>query len=754
MKTRFKEIDFPDSFEYRSDSEHIPLEFYNEVFPISKKVDLFLGYFNSGAFRVLSESFAEFIYNGGSMRMITNHCYTKLDFDNLIAEPELNDYGEVSKLIKDLRQLKNSLDDYGQLFFDCLKYLIKEKRLEIQPVSFGKQSLSHSKKMLIYDGEDYILTQGSMNFTLAGIVKNSESFQVEVPWNSHVSKVRIKEHREHFESVFNKQNPHYTYLDKNEIEQVIDEIGNEKSITSLLQTTINLGNENYNKKLKEIHKAKKEKFENIIEKIENEPHFPFDEPRDYQKQAYENWVENDYKGVFAMATGTGKTITSLNCVLQEYQKNKTYRFIVLVPTISLAEQWHNEITNKFNYQNCLVCSSNSNWESVLQQYGKEITFGIENNFSVIATYATFRGLKFQNIINQYFEGNLNKLILIADEAHTLGSAKLLEVLPTKIDKRIGLSATPERVYDKYGQSKLSEFFNSYPPEYTFNYNMQKAIREGVLCKYYYYPRFVELQEEELIDYKVITKKLYKYIDSKSGRYKDLPEVTNLLIKRKSIIHKAHSKLDCLNDITNEIGIQNFKYTFIYVPEGFEVEHSENDNNILDGESLKLIDKYAELLNNQYDLKLRKYLGGTKDREQILMQFQEGKLNTLLAMKCLDEGVDVPRAQYAIFCSSTGNPRQYVQRRGRILRTHEDKDYAYIYDMVVKPPEEITNTNSKAKNAEKSIFEGELRRLVNFTSLAENKIEILEEINYLAKSYDIDIYEMLNKELEKYNDENT
>lgn len=90
-------------------------------------MDLFLGYFNSGAFRVLSESFAEFIYNGGSMRMITHHYYNKLDFENLIAELELDDYGEVSKLIKDLRKLKDSLDEYGQHFFDCLKYLIKKK---------------------------------------------------------------------------------------------------------------------------------------------------------------------------------------------------------------------------------------------------------------------------------------------------------------------------------------------------------------------------------------------------------------------------------------------------------------------------------------------------------------------------------------------------------------------------------------------------------------------------------------------------
>jgi superfamily II DNA or RNA helicase len=113
---------------------------------------------------------------------------------------------------------------------------------------------------------------------------------------------------------------------------------------------------------------------------------------------------------------------------------------------------------------------------------------------------------------------------------------------------------------------------------------------------------------------------------------------------------------------------------------------------------------------------------------------------LLAMKCLDEGVDIPQTKYAIFCSSTGNPRQYIQRRGRVLRFHGEKEYAYIYDMIVKPTLEITNTDTTQFKLEKNIFKGELTRLVNFAVLSENKIEVLKELEELCTNFEIDIYD--------------
>lgn len=755
-KKKFKDIKFPPTYKYSSDSDYIPLEFYLEVFPVAERIDLLLGYFSTNAFKVLATGFAQFIHNGGSLRIVTNHILSQTDKENLFGSGEIDDDDLVINIFEDIEKLTLTISEHGQHFFDCLKYLKSKGRLQIVPVKFNGVDLAHCKKMILFDGEDYISTDGSINFTLSALTKNSESFEVNAPWEGAIFERRTDDERQNFEKIINGNHQDYKYLDVDEVESIIDKIGRTKEELELVEDAFNLDFSKMAEKVKKLVRKKRYQFDYEISKELDQPHFPFETgPRDYQEEAYERWKSNGYSGVFAMATGTGKTITSLNCVLQEFKKSKnnTYNFIVLVPTISLAEQWLIEVSEKFNFQNTLVCSSINKWDEVFQQYGKELMFGIKTNFCIITTYATFRGKKFQQILNNYFDGHHEKLTLIADEAHTFGAPKLLDLLPHKIKRRIALSATPERVYDSQGERKLFNFFNAYPPNYTFKYDMKKAIEEGVLCKYFYYPRFVDLKENELIEYKIITKKLYKYIDSKSGKYKDLPEVTNLLIRRKSVIHKAENKIDCLDEIVSDIGTENFKFAFIYVPEGFETDYSENDKESWYKESWeeerKIIDQYAELLNEKYNIKLRKFLGGTKDRDKVLNEFEEGKLDTLLAMKCLDEGVDVPRAQFAVFCSSTGNPRQYVQRRGRILRKHKKKEKAFIYDMIVKPPNEITNTDSKVETAEKSIFEGELRRLVNFASLAENKIEILDQIQELANQYDIDVYEMLNKELDKY-----
>lgn len=727
----FRAITFPGSFEYRSDSEHIPLEFYNEVFPVSKTIDLFLGYFNSGAFRVLSESFAEFIYNGGSMRMITNHCYTKLDFENLIAEPEIDHYGEVSKLIKDLKQLKETVDEHGQLFFDCLKYLIKKKRLQIQPVSFGKQSLSHNKKMLFFDGKDYILTQGSMNFTLSGIVRNSESFQVEVPWNGHVSQVRIKEQKAQFEEIFNQQNPHYTYLNKNEIEQVIEEIGNNKSITELLKTSIDLGSEPYGKKLIQLKKAKKERFEKIIEKLENEPRFPFDEPRDYQKQAYKNWVDNGYKGVFAMATGTGKTITSLNCVLQEYQKDKKYHSIILVPSIALLNQWEQEVLD-FNFKNILKVGGGNKWENELANFASNLSWGISKNLIIISTYGSFVTDRFQ----KYFKKIQDKFTFIADEAHNMGASQIKKRLGSiSVEKKIGLSATPKRVYDPEGTDAIDAFFEDKPP-YIYSFTMERALKEERLTEYKYYPKIVELQNDELESYIEISKRLLRFFDFDKGEFKKDPMVEKLLLMRKNIIHKAQNKVDCFKKIVEELNKKKkLKYVFTYVPEGFVYDETGNGERLLN-------DFMRTAMEAKRSLKINSYTAEDEDLNEILKGFSEGKIEMLFAMKMLDEGVDVPRAEVGIFASSTGNPRQFIQRRGRLLRKHKDKANAIIYDMVVVP--RLNDANADTYRMERNQVKTELQRVAHFSSLSMNFYDTKNELSSICDKYELNIDQIIQE----------
>jgi len=210
-------------------------------------------------------------------------------------------------------------------------------------------------------------------------------------------------------------------------------------------------------------------------------------------------------------------------------------------------------------------------------------------------------------------------------------------------------------------------------------------------------------------------------------------------------------LNALVKVVNEIGKDNFKRAFIYVPEGIEVDYSEKDQIPLEYEedTSKLIDTYVNELYSNFELKMAKFTGETKNRDQILTQFKQGKLDALLAMKCLDEGVDVPQTQYAVFCSSTGNPRQYIQRRGRVLRMHKEKEFAIIYDLIVKPTIDHTNTDESLTKMEKNIFLSELRRLVNFAVLSENKDESLEGLEELCYDLDIDIYELANNELNNY-----
>ena len=741
--TTFRNIPFPKSYRYSSDSEHIPLEFYEEAFPIAKEIDLLLGYFSSNAIRVLSKSFAEFILNGGKMRIITNHVYSLKDYQELLEVSLLKDEDKIIDIFTDLEYLENALSSYSKHFFDCLRYLLKHKRLEILPVKFNNIDLAHCKRMILYDGEEYITTEGSINFTLPALLKNSESFQVETPWNGKVSCERIEEEIRNFNRIFSKEHPSYQYIPPEKIEVVINSVGRDKDIKDLLDDSLTLGSDQYTQRVNQILKRKKERFEEKIEKIRNTPKFPFPEgPRAYQKEAYDNWKKRDYSGVFAMATGTGKTITSLNCILQEYKKTHCYKFLVIVPTRALVEQWEEEIQDKFNFQNLISISSKYFYQELSYDDG-------DVNSCILLTYATFKGKKFQEKFRRL--PHLKNFTLIADECHNMGSKGFLKIIDSlsPIKKRIGLSATPSRYFDEFGEKEVYNFFNipivEKNPNFTFSFSISEAINaepDPFLCPYRYRIKFVELEKFELEEYKNLTKKLAKYID-KNGQLKKSIEVEKLLKIRKDIIKKAKNKKNTLLEIIDEIGKVNFKNSFVYVPEGKEKDYSETDSDWdnYDQSDLNLISDYTLAVNEKYnnEIPIRHFTGETKDRQLILNDFETGRIASLFAMKCLDEGVDIPRTEIAIFCSSTGNPRQYVQRRGRVLRLHKHKKIATIYDMIVIPKIDLSNDSGEF-SCEKGLVEGEIRRLIEFAKDSKNLDEILQnsELISIADHYEIDL----------------
>jgi superfamily II DNA or RNA helicase len=738
----FKDIKFPITSQYSSDSEHIPLEFYEDAIPKAKTMDMVLGYFSSNAIKTLCLGFSEFIYLGGSLRIVTNHQLTEEDKINLLTDVEVNNENRIIDIFQDLKLLKEELGPFGQHFFDCLKYLMKQNRLVILPVMHKPNAMAHYKKIILFDGENYLYVSGSANFTSAGIIKNGESFIVDKSWGGETEKQRIEQERKNFELIFDKKHTSYDYLNPEDVKGIIQHIGNDLTELELLEKAAKMINHfSHSVKIKKVIDRREIEFNILLEKNESKPSFPYPKERTIQKEAYKTWLDNDRKGIFAMATGSGKTITALNCVLKRYEKDGFYKAIIVVPTQALALQWEKEV-KAFKFQNITSSHTNKDWKNSINRYTTRSIFNQKKDLILITTYATFNRKDIQSFLRD--TKGVESFIYIADEAHNIGSKNTLKYLPEKIEQRIGLSATPERIYDELGSEKLYEFFNSRPPEYTFRYTMKQAIDDEILCHYDYFPCFVKLTTYEMQEYKDITNQLRIHIDSQTGKYKKEAEM--LLLKRKRVVHKAENKktviLNLLQELKNK---KKLDYTFVFVPEGYEPDYKQNESYEIQEEDIHIIDEYAEMFKAQ-GYSYHKYLGGLEDAEKVLSDFANGDIQILLSMKCLDEGVDIPRAEHAIFCSSTGNPRQFVQRRGRVLRKSEGKEKATIWDLIVMPPD----AEGEAVAIERNMFISEVKRVVNFAALADNQVDILYgELKSICERLGINLFDMIEKENEQY-----
>ena len=731
-----RDVDWSLDRDYKTDSENEPLHFYLDGLANSNEFSLLLGYFSSAAINLLSVGFATFISKGGNMKMVINHL---LSFKDKDAVKKANEE-TINKVfdLTDVVSLNKVLDEYDTHFFECLAYLISEKRIKIKVIKpKNNRGIAHYKSGVFSDGQDSIAYKASCNFTLYGLSENLEELEAFLSWENGRSNKLIKKQLTQIDNYFSEKDEDVEYLNVDDIEVVLKDKFGKKDISELLVQEEQLFRKKMsltsNTKLKKtITKLLKD-----IDVVKNSPRFPYVEgPRPYQIEAYNKWVENGEKGLFAMATGTGKTLTSLNCLLNQYYENSSYKAVILVPTVALVSQWKDEC-RKFNFNNVITVSSQEKWPQNISFLNSASNF-IDVSFVIIVTYASFYRSNFQS----HFKNLPKETLLIADEAHNLGSNNISKVLPKiHLNQRIGLSATPDRKFDDIGNKSIEEFFNDKPP-FVYSYTMEQAMQMGWLCKYKYYPHIVKLTDVELAEYVKKSKQLIKYFDNQTKRYKDCKEVEILLLERKRIIHKAHNKLavfkNILDEEFNERG--KLKYTLVYVPEGVEPNYDDVDDFIEDQEDISLINEYTRAVSStDSSIMVKQYTSNTSNRNEVIKGFQQGKIDVLTSMKCLDEGVDVPRSELAIFCASTGNPRQFIQRRGRVLRNHPDKTFAVIHDLVVVP-----NTDDEYTfEMEKNMIKKELERVVDFSNLAINKIDTYNELRPILNHYNLNLYDTLN-----------
>jgi superfamily II DNA or RNA helicase len=308
-----------------------------------------------------------------------------------------------------------------------------------------------------------------------------------------------------------------------------------------------------------------------------------------------------------------------------------------------------------------------------------------------------------------------EFLFVADEVHNAGAKEAQKGLLPIYDKRIGLSATYERHFDDEGTEVLKDYFGGV----VYTYDLAQAIHDGYLTPYEYFPHLVRLTEEEHGKYRDISIRISRAIASGSSLGVDVmnrSDVKRLLIMRSKLIKNAANKISELEVLLREMKQKEILNTLIYCDDMAQLEKAQ------------MILNELGIINHKFT-----QVESLPAREEILGSFARGVYRALVAVKCLDEGVDVPATKTAIIVASTSNPREFIQRRGRVLRKYPGKSIAIVHDFVVLPPA----SDGNASKAEKAIIEGEFKRVRDFIDTASNKADIY--VTFLAAMREFGVY---------------
>lgn len=685
-----KDIQFPF---YVTTSENDPIaDFFDPVLESASTYDVAVGYFSTAWLRDAAHGIAEFARRGGKARWIISPELSEDDFrvlveggkckDNHVREVISRSYNELfSELTQRTRQALGWLIVDGVLTF---KIGIPRNRLS---------GIMHAKQGQFSDeGGNRVGFLGSYNLT-GGAGTNWEAFSVFCDWSSEESTRRNDAIASSFERMWRGEDPNLAVYDPRKAD-----------LSAFVEQTRGAAR-HYNL------------FQDPEKQIPNvPPHFLKDgRLRDYQEEGIKNWFRSNGSGILHMATGTGKTVTALTAVtrLNEYVTSKQGELltIIAVPYQHLAEQWAKE-AREFGYDPVLCYGGLNRWMNTAQGLLNDLRAKVRQHGMFIVVNASLRDRPFQSLI----EKAPGHLLFVGDEMHNLGASNALASLPQNANFRLGLSATPDRAGDEEGTFELRKYFG----KTVLEFGLDRAIAGGFLCKYFYYPELIHFDEEEQIEYDELSFKISKLFgqgekpDDRDGS----EALKRLLIRRARLIGKAKGKLPALLKLLKKQ--KDVHHTLVYCGDSKEEEK-------------RYIDTALERIGSGLGLRANKFTSteSSDERGKLLSQFASGDLQVLLAIRCLDEGVDVPMTQTAYILASSTNPKEFIQRRGRVLRRYPGKDRAFIYDFIVTPSPELLQDKG-VTNVERSLMRRELSRFNEFAELAENHGEALSKIRFVRE----------------------
>ncbi|NGZ74991.1 DEAD/DEAH box helicase family protein [Saccharibacillus alkalitolerans] len=689
------------SYQYRSDQEsgNIIKDFYIPVLSQTKIYKRAVGYFSSGSLMLAAKGISELIDKGGKMQLIASPRLNEKDIEAIELGYRLREDVIEDSIIRSITKPTTLLMKER---FNYLAWLIANEQLDIK-IAMTRNVLSyglyHEKIGIMEDWENNkIAFSGSSNETEGGLYNNFESIDVFCNWQDG-DDIRVQRKELDFEKLWGNST---SQLEIIEFPQVAKE------------RLLSYRTSQYAERDPEIEVT----HVDINKSNLNTPRMPENlEIRDYQKEAIKSWFRNECKGLLEMATGTGKTITAITAVTKLWEVTQRLAVIVVCPYTHLVDQWVKDL-KKYNMSPLIAYNSRNLWEEDVNNHITAFQSGAINHFCLITTNATFSLPHMQVILRK-----LNKnVVFIADEAHHLGAESSRKLLIEEFPYRLALSATPNRWYDEDGTDSLLSYFGN---QVVFQFGLEKAIGK-YLTEYYYHPHIIYLDEDESEKYYEVTRKIVKLFP-KDGNFKndDSKGLTSLLIERARILSRARNKLIKLKELLSNR--KDSLYNIVYC----------GDSSV-DGE--RQIDAVSKLLGNDLDMKIHSFTSREDaiQRKELLERFETGDLQALIAIKCLDEGVDVPATQNAYILASSTNPREFIQRRGRVLRKHPQKKYSYIHDFIVLPREldQIELIEPTLFNMERNIVKRELTRLSEFADLARNGPLAHEEIAKVKHAYNL------------------
>ena len=703
--------------EYRSFQDNVVEDFYIPVLEKAIRYDRAVGFFSSTSISDITKGIIGLVKNNGKIRIITSPKLSEEDIEAIKFG-----YKKKEEIINDslCNVLQGPLNEFQKRRLNLLATLIARGVIEIKIalIDDGKTiGMFHEKMGIIEDFEgNKIAFTGSLNETTNAFNHNYESIDLYKSWTFDNEKERVSLKEKAFEDIWNNNLKNVNVFHLSEIAQDIlknFEVDN-------IDTDIDEDEMRHFQEEAQITEVKGLKIPEFIQL------------REYQNEAIDKWEHNQYRGIFDMATGTGKTITGLAAASYLSEKLRHNIAIVIVcPYQHLVEQWVEDIKN-FNVNPIIGYSSSSQkgWKRVLKNSIRSFNQGVIDNFLFITTNATFS--------LDYIQSDLKKinhnLLLIVDEAHNFGSENLGRKLLENADFRLGLSATIQRHNDEEGTNTLFNYFGDICLEYT----LRDAIFNNMLTPYFYYPVIVHLSESELEEYKELTLKIVKSFGSKNKSNDISESAKHLLIKRARIIAGAENKIHALE---KEM-IKHTQDSNILVYCGAT---TVEDPNYIEGEieniERRQIDVVTNLLGNKLKMNVGRFTSteSVEEREMIKRVFAEGEaLQALVAIRCLDEGVNIPSIKTAFILASSTNPKEYIQRRGRVLRLYPGKEVANIYDFITLPYplDSVGNLAPQEISSLKGLAKREVDRMKDFAELAMNASASNYMIDSIMQTYNL------------------